>query len=377
MKVLIPSYDFKPLLGGVAHYVHEIALHLHQEHHAEVTILARQLPESEAFDANVPYQVQRIFSPKTALLSQAFFARQLITELPKNDLVICPLWFPDATATFIAQSFLKTKLPVHIVAHGSEIFSFENSFKTKVRRYLLVSLKKKVFNTCRSVLAVSHFTHNAVLSETGIAADKVHTINNGVNVDIYKKNALSKSSTGQHLVTVSRLVPYKGIDTVLNSLPTVIEQFPSLQYTIVGDGPDLVRLKKIVSDLNLEKNVVFLEKQSQQKIIEIYNRSDLFIMMSRQEFPDVEGFGLVFLEAAACGTPSIGGNSGGIPDAIEHEKTGWLLPPADHDLLAKKLISLFKDKTQLIQAGEAASLKAQTRTWKTTTEKIWNIIHAD
>lgn len=374
MRILIPSYDFKPMLGGVANYVHEIASHLTEEHGAQVTVMARQMDKANAFDSSVNYKVIRYMSPQSAFLSLPF-AIPLIRKLSSQyDAILCPLWFPDATATYLALQFTKNKIPFHVVVHGSEIFDTQNSLKTKIRHRLIANLKQKVFKNCQSVITVSEFTRRAVLENTIADATKIHVVHNGVNLKIFKKTG-KKTQKTFHLITVSRLVDYKGIDVVLKSLPLVLKKHPDILYSIVGTGPDEERLKRMTKEFKIEKNVQFLGAQSKEFIVDLYNSADLFIMMSRQNPPDVEGFGLVFLEAAACGTPSIGGRSGGIPDVIDDGLTGWLLDPMEPTALAHKLNELITQPLKIADAGDAALQKAQKNTWSQASKKIWDIVH--
>ena len=110
----------------------------------------------------------------------------------------------------------------------------------------------------------------------------------------------------------------------------------------MGEGPDRQRLEDLTARLGLQTQVCFLGRLALSDIVELYNLADLFVMLSREEPPDVEGFGLVFLEAAACGLPSVGGRSGGIPDAIEEGKSGWLVDPCNTEEIAATIIDLLK-----------------------------------
>jgi phosphatidylinositol alpha-1,6-mannosyltransferase len=138
----------------------------------------------------------------------------------------------------------------------------------------------------------------------------------------------------------------------------------------VGTGKDLPRLKKMADDLNINHCVSFLGVLSQQEIINLYNQADLFVLLSREEWPDVEGFGLVFLEASACGLPSLGGQSGGIPDAIDNNLSGWLVPPTDQNLIQNKLLELLSAPQKLQQASAYGKTMVLNRTWSHTTKKI-------
>lgn len=374
MKILIPSYDFKPMLGGVANYVHEVASHLSVEHSQTVKVIARKMSGDLNFDSTVPYTVERIATAQMAFTSQWAFIKKLIKEIPHYDVIFCPLWFPDAMSVYFAQKILGSKKPVFIAVHASELFDVHNSLKTKVRHFFVSPLQKNIFNQCQGVLAVSRFTGDCVHEKLGIEKNKIHVINNGVNLKAFSPPLKKQTSNIFRLLTVTRLHPYKGVDTVLKSLSEVKKVNPNFMYTVIGSGPDKARLQEMTSRLGLESQVRFVGSCTQQEIVENYQTNDLFIMMSRYEHPDVEGFGLVFLEAAACKLASIGGNSGGIPDAIANNKTGWLLDPTDDKGLSHKLLELMAHPQEILQKNEAAWTAVQQRSWSTTCTQIRNII---
>ena len=114
----------------------------------------------------------------------------------------------------------------------------------------------------------------------------------------------------------------------------------------------------------------FLGALTQEQIIQHYNAADLFVLLSREELPDVEGFGLVFLEAAACGLPSLGGASGGIPDAIDDKKSGWLVNPTDLPKIEKQLFALLSDPQKLAVSSTYCLQMVKQRSWSQTAQII-------
>jgi phosphatidylinositol alpha-1,6-mannosyltransferase len=116
--------------------------------------------------------------------------------------------------------------------------------------------------------------------------------------------------------------------------------------------------------------VSFLGRRTVAEIVSLYNLADLFVLLTREEPPDVEGFGLVFLEAAACGLPSLGGRSGGIPEAIEDGRTGWLVDPHDPRTIAATIIDLLNSPERMRRASEHCLRTAPERTWERVAERI-------
>jgi phosphatidylinositol alpha-1,6-mannosyltransferase len=177
------------------------------------------------------------------------------------------------------------------------------------------------------------------------------------------------------LLTISRLVPRKGIDTVLRSLPQIAQSVPNVYYLIGGDGPDRARLEALVEQLGVAHRVRFLGKIPYDDLVRYYNMADVFVMPSRENMPFVEGFGIVFLEANACGKPVVGARSGGIPDAVLNGKTGLLVEPDDEVELAQALIRLLTDEYLAAQLGQQGQQRVvQEANWDRVAERLYNRI---
>jgi phosphatidylinositol alpha-1,6-mannosyltransferase len=165
------------------------------------------------------------------------------------------------------------------------------------------------------------------------------------------------------MVSLCRLVPRKGIDTVLEALPAIFKAVPEVQYIVAGDGPDRTRLERLAERLGVTPLVRFLGLVPDDQVAPLLHMADVFVMPAREERPDVEGFGLVFLEANACGTPVIGSTSGGIPDAVVDGETGLLVPPLAPGPLADAAIRLLNDadlRGRLGRAGRERVLREGT-----------------
>jgi phosphatidylinositol alpha-1,6-mannosyltransferase len=179
------------------------------------------------------------------------------------------------------------------------------------------------------------------------------------------------------LLTVGRLVSRKGIDTVLQTLPHLRQQFPSLRYEIVGDGPDRERLQTLVAELGVESAVTFLGKVSDAAMLAAYRRADIFVMPAREEKENasMEGFGIVYLEASACALPVVAGRSGGVVEAVQDGVTGILVEPDDPQALAKVLQTLLNDPALRQRLGENGRAFVQTHmTWDKAADQLHQIL---
>ena len=161
------------------------------------------------------------------------------------------------------------------------------------------------------------------------------------------------------IITVARLVRSKGHDTVLKALPKVIERFPDTKYFIIGEGPEAEKLKEVVREFELSQYVIFTGQVDEAELISHYRTCDLFILTSREieATGEVEGFGIVFLEASACGKPVIGARSGGIQEAIIDKVTGMLVDPLDIYGTSEAIIKLFSDDELRRRLGENGKIR--------------------
>ncbi len=157
------------------------------------------------------------------------------------------------------------------------------------------------------------------------------------------------------LLTVGRLAPRKGIDTVLQALPAVLSEFPDLHYRIAGEGPDRGRLEALVREFRLSDRVEFLGYIPPERLPAVYQSASVFVMPAREEVAagSIEGFGIVYLEAAASGLPVIAGRSGGAAEAVRHGETGFLVVPDDPQHLADTVIRLLRDSDLRVRMGKA------------------------
>jgi phosphatidylinositol alpha-1,6-mannosyltransferase len=177
-------------------------------------------------------------------------------------------------------------------------------------------------------------------------------------------------------LSLSRLVPRKGIDRVIQATALVVKQRKNFLYCIGGAGPDLARLRRLSAEHGVQKHVHFLGRVSDADLGACYANADLFVLPSRAsiEPPDVEGFGIVFLEAAACGTPSLGGTSGGIPEAVLDRETGFLVDPLDPEAIAEKILELMSDRTLLKAISDRARAHALESTWEIACPRYYSAL---
>jgi phosphatidylinositol alpha-1,6-mannosyltransferase len=172
------------------------------------------------------------------------------------------------------------------------------------------------------------------------------------------------------IVCVSRLMPRKGQDTLVRALPAVRRQVPDAALLLVGGGPSRDRLLSLAEEVKVADSVVLTGSVAWPELPSYYGAGDAFAMPCRTRLGgvDVEGLGIVFLEAAACGLPVIAGNSGGAPDAVREGETGYVVDGRDATALADRLVALLTETTAARTMGAAGrAWVEQEWSWERTT----------
>lgn len=346
MTKVFVAIDFPPEKGGIHDYAYGLISQIPSE---EVTVLTNKIKdtvESNQFDRKADFEIirKRIYwnSNKVLLiLSQVILILQLI--ILKWRRKTSEIHFVNVFPVGIAGPFMKAFFGVKYFpyVHGLDVMGMVNS---RLFPLLMMILKRS-----DKVIANSQYTKSRLI-ELGIHEHQIVIIPPGLNVsklsgavesveDVRDKYDLHGKKV---MITVSRLVERKGHDVTLKAIRQVIKHIPNLKYLICGDGPYRGELERLVSLYGLDTIVVFTGGITDQELHQLYECSDIFIMPSRdiKEKGDVEGFGIVFLEANYYKLPVIAGNSGGIPDAVKDQVTGYLVDPMDDIEIANRIEEL-------------------------------------
>ncbi len=286
--------------------------------------------------------------------------------------IICTWWDPFGYIALVLAKLCRIQYVC--VAHGQEISSIQN--KSLIQK-LKPFLRRLSFLHAQNAVAVSRFTAEK-LAAIGIPKGKIKIVPNGLTREylnhaetfstINARNQLNISDE-KIVLQVGRLVPRKGHDYVLSALAQLGAKELPLRYIIVGDGPNRSYLEEKCDELGLRDRVCFTGLLSEEQLHLYYSAADVVVMPSYnvQNAGDVEGFGIVFLEAYAHGKPVIGSDAGGIPDAIVDQVTGYLIPPGDVGKLAERISFLFENSKEARKLGE------QGRVW-TYEKRNWEIL---
>jgi glycosyltransferase involved in cell wall biosynthesis len=198
------------------------------------------------------------------------------------------------------------------------------------------------------ILAVSSYTRDRLLQEQNLDPDQVAILPNTFNPDRFQISAKPAYLLEQHglqpeqpiILTINRLCSsesYKGYDRVLQALPQIRQIIPHVHYIIGGKGDDRPRIEQLIQQLQLQDCVTLAGFIPDSELCDYYNLCDVFAMPSK-----LEGFGIVYLEALACGKPTLGGDRDGAIDALCHGELGALVNPDDVGAIAKSLIQILQ-----------------------------------
>jgi len=246
------------------------------------------------------------------------------------------------------------KIPYFIYAHGEDI-TIESNYPLH-KKWMM-----RIYQEAKGIFTNSHFTAS-LLRQLGISEEKIGVISWGVPKEMLNFPADQKKLREKYgvngskvILTVSRLGKRKGHVFVLKALHELMSQVGKFHYLIAGGGEERGALEQRARDFFLESNVSFLGEVKKEELCELYSLCDLFVMPNIQlENGEVEGYGFVFLEAAAFGKPAIGGNSGGTSDIIINGQTGYLVDPFHPEELKGRIKDILQDPELGYRLGEAA-----------------------
>jgi phosphatidylinositol alpha-1,6-mannosyltransferase len=215
-------------------------------------------------------------------------------------------------------------------------------------------------------IAISTYTRERVL-QLGAASDRVRLILPGVDPPARQGAVTCLAEREPIVITVARLVDrYKGFDMILRALPGIRERVPNVRWVVVGEGPLRAELEQQARDLEVAHAVSFVGAVDNDERDRLLDNAAVFAMPSRLDPSHTggEGFGLVYLEAAARGLPTVAGNVGGATDAVVHDQTGLLVDPTDPIAVGRAISDLLVDRDRAERLGQAARTYAGTLTWE-------------
>jgi phosphatidylinositol alpha-1,6-mannosyltransferase len=358
MNVLLLTDNFPPRAGGSCRWFWELYRRLQLE---SVFIVAGEGRGAQAFDKRQHLQIQRLpmtfktwglINPSSA--STYVRLARAVGRLARDrgtDIVHCGRCLPEGLIGFWLKA--STGMPYVCFVHGEEL-----TYAAMSRE--LGWLMRRVYRNASIIIANSRNTLETLGAEWGLDRDRLRLLNPGVDTSWFipaDQDPDLRSSLGwgdrSVVLTVGRLQRRKGHDVMIKAMPDVLRIVPDAFYAIVGDGECEPDLRDLVASMGLGEYVRFHGAIDDWAMRQCYQQSDLFVLPNRQDGLDIEGFGIVLLEAQACGKAVVAGASGGTAETMDAPRTGLVVPCEAPGALAKVVADLLMDSERRGRMGRA------------------------
>ncbi len=323
--------------GGIQSYVKDIlqAYSQLETADADIFILRDGVEFETPFD---PDQMRfHCFKTNSAKLGRAKLAIALFTHLLSHrpDRVFCGHIHLAPLVELLCKPF---GIPYTVLTYGKEVWE------------PLPTRKQKALQNADRIWAISRYSRDRACEANGIDPERVDFLFCAVDGKTFHPQAknpdlIQRYQLGNHkvLMTVARLWsgdPYKGVDVTIRALPDILKSCPEVKYLVIGRGDDQPRLQKLSEELGIRDRVVFAGFVSSEELPRHYCIADAYVM------PSQEGFGIVYLEAMACGVPVLSGDSDGSSDPLQNGRFGWRVPHRDPGEVAIACIEMLKGEDQ-------------------------------
>jgi phosphatidyl-myo-inositol dimannoside synthase len=352
MGILVITWNFPPRRGGIESLVSQLCAGLRKQQ--PVQVITARAPASHPAEEDV------FRTPWTGLVPFALYALWrgcgLLFRNPETKIILGGSVLVTPLLLILARFGGRRAV---IQAHGSDVIYSRRLYQLLCVRWL---------KYCDRVVANSAYTASLV-ARKGVRPDRITVIPPGIlperfvrpaNVDVIKKKLRLENK--QIILFVGRLAKRKGVkEFIEKSFVHIVGEVPNACFVIVGGNPteslthrdDTLRdIKATIAETNLQKYTRLLGTLSDDEVVQLYQVCDVVVLPVLATMDDVEGFGIVLLEAAAAGKPAVATDVGGIADAMENGKSGFLISPDDYPELSQAIISLLKNSELRASMGE-------------------------
>lgn len=371
-RLLVLTELFLPTRGGTAVWAAEVYRRLGGK---DVHIVTADVPGAAAVDARHPNTIHRLSLGRVAWLrpeSLAMYLRFLFKSLAlalthRFDAIHAFRALPEGlVAWVVARISLR---PVVVYAHGEELTSWGRGGKYKAMRFVLRRADRVVAN--------SEHTRDTLL-RMGIDPARVAIIYPGVDVSVFRpgldvaglRDRLGIAPEEPLVFSIGRLSRRKGFDQMIRAVAQLQAEGIALRYLIGGIGEDAEYLDQLIAAHRLQNRVQRIGAVSETELPRWLNACDVFAMPNREINGDNEGFGMVFIEAAACGKPSLAGEAGGTGSAVLHGQTGLRVDGASIEAVAEGLRRLLTRPEQTRELGQRALQRVEREfSWERVADK--------
>ena len=368
---LFVTLDFPPARGGVARYYDSLLRVLVDR---RITVLAPKTSDQSGTQPprHITVIRKRLIAPSWLWPRWVLLLIHVLWLLVCNriDLLHVGQVLPVGTVALLARFFFR--VPYCVYTHGLDVL---NASRDPRKR----SLAQRVLLTADRVVCNSHATKRLVTS-LGVQETRIIMLHPGCSFVGARadENAVSmlrqRFALGESriLFSAGRLVERKGFRTAIRAFLDVATKYPDLHYVLVGDGPERMSLEALSKQKGLENRILFRGEVGDDELRNWYALCTAFLLVPTPlTGSDMEGFGIVYLEAAVFGKPVIASATGGVEDAVLHEKTGLVVPPEDVEATAGAIRRLLDDPVFAARLGaEGQRLVERDGTWNRRAEEF-------
>jgi len=357
-KILLVTNDFGPRAGGIETFV--IGLLERIKGH-EVTVFTSQQGDTSVYDQQwIDKFGVRVIRDQSKILLPSWRVTRAAKKIVAAKNIDVVVFGAAAPLALMSPSLRKSGVKKIIaLTHGHEVWW------AKIFPFRLAI--KRIGKNVDHLTYLGEFTRQAISKPlTRKSATEMVKIAPGIDTahfipqpDAMQKRKELGLQDKKIIISVGRLVHRKGQDNLIQAMPAVLKKIPNAHLLLVGEGPYRKHLEKLVMKSSLEQNVTFAGRIMYDKLPSYLSAADLFAMPSRSRFfgLEVEGLGIVYLEASACGIPVVAGNSGGAPDAVLEGVTGLCVDGTNIEQITAAIVEICRD------AERASHMGAAGRNW--------------
>ena len=375
VKVLLISEVFPPRAGGSGRWLWELYRRLEG---MRVDVVAGEVAGAEAFDRNATLSILRVplrfsswglFNLRGAReYLRAVVRIHRVVRRVRPDVIHCGKALPDGLIALVIKRLYR--IPYYCFVHGEELTLAGTSRE-------LGRLTRRVLRESSGVIANSRHSRDILVRDWGVPEAQVTIMHPGVDTTQFTPSPVDAKVRQQlgwadrHVIlSVGALQKRKGQDMMIRALPIIRRRFPDVLYAIVGEGWERAYLDALVAENGVGDVVQFRGVPSDAELVQCYQQCDVFALPNRQVGWDFEGFGIVLLEAQACGKPVIAGLSGGTSETLDPSRSGMLVECETPEALADAVCGLFDDPLRGDTMGRHA------RDW-VVRHFDWNVLRLD
>ena len=371
-RLLVLTELFLPTKGGTAVWAAEVYRRLGGK---GIHIVTAEVPGAAAVDARHPNTIHRLnlkrvawLRPESLAMYARFFFKSLALALAHRfDAIHAFRALPEGLAAWAVARL--TRRPVVVYAHGEELTSWGSGGKYKAMRFALRHADRVVANSEHT---------RATLLAMGVAAARIAVIYPGVDVSVFRpgldaedlRASLGIGRADKLVFSVGRLSRRKGFDQAIRAVARLRSEGIAVRYVIAGIGEDADYLDGLIAEHRLQGIAHRIGAVEDADLPRWLNACDVFAMPNRDINGDNEGFGMVFIEAAACGKPSLAGAAGGTGSAVLHGETGLRVDGVSVEAVTDGLRSLLTQPAQTLEWGQRALQRVEREfAWERVADK--------